>query len=106
MARRSRRLGEVGPRDLRNAAREAYESACRGRDKGLDGACLQGISYYERVANRKFEGILTTRQQSNAVVKRALRLCQLNRKGEQRLVCEAGAFAVHNEVKDRVSAND
>ena len=102
MARKSRHLGEIGPRDLREAAREAYEDQCRGRAKGMDGACLQGISYYERVATRKYEGVIQLSWQSSQVAKRALRLCQLNRKGEQRMVCQSGVFAVHNEVKKRI----
>jgi hypothetical protein len=100
MARKRRRLGDVLPRQIREAAREAYEMRCRGRSgPGADGACLQGISYYERLARRKYEGILTTATQSNNVARLALRLCSINRKGNQRYECQAGAFAVHNEVK-------
>lgn len=101
---RRRRLSEVLPRDLRDAARDAYEIQCQGNGnmKGQNGACLQGISYYERVARRKYEGIITLSMQSNRIVKVALRMCSLSRKGEQKSVCQAGAFAVHNEVKKRI----
>jgi hypothetical protein len=104
---RKRRLSEVTPRQIREAAREAYEIRCRGRSgPGADGACLQGISYYERLARRKYEGILTTTTQSSNVAKLAVRLCGLNRKGNQRYECQAGAFAVHTEVKKLIQLGD
>ena len=106
MAKSRRRLGEIGPKDLRAAAADAYDIECRGGKGGRDGACLQGISYYERIANRKYEGFIKTKQQSSEVVKRALRLCSINRKGDQKFACKAGAFAIHEQVKKRVSEND
>lgn len=106
MSRKSRRLSghELLPGDIRAAARDAYDE-CRAHPEKLRTACLQGISYYERLARRKFEGIITFSTQNNRITVVALRLCSLNRRGNEKVACEAGVFNMKHQIRRRIDGD-